>query len=211
MKTCATTNTFITNKWVGPVDCNLLSPWSWGVSSFLSSSLSYCLLVRRSLPVPGETLPSETFNKVGILDENILVLTPNVELELTCKNKCIQNDNCSFYTYFHGNDSPYHETCVLLTEILPPIQDCDTCVTGPVDCSSNKQQCFLAINGEFYQSLKVTNTSGSQNLTVIGPMGLPLVNWESWQSGAEEKMLELAVPGRVTFNIVLCFWTLGQL
>ena len=114
------------------------------------------------------------FNKVGILDENILVLTPNVELEQTCKNKCIQNDNCSFYTYFHGNDSLYHETCALLTEILPPIQDCDTCVTGPVDCSSNKQQCFLAINGEFYQSLKVTNTSGSQNLTVIGPASCEL-------------------------------------
>ena len=103
------------------------------------------------------------------------VLTPNVELEQTCKNKCIQNDNCSFYTYFHGNDSLYHETCALLTEILPPIQDCDTCVTGPVDCSSNKQQCFLAINGEFYQSLKVTNTSGSQNLTVIiGPASCEL-------------------------------------
>ena len=114
------------------------------------------------------------FNKVGILDENILVLTPNVELEQTCKNKCIQNDNCSFYTYFHGNDSLYHETCALLTEILPPIQDCDTCVTGPVDCSSNTQQCFLAIHGEFYQSLKVTNTSGSQNLTVIGPASCEL-------------------------------------
>ena len=43
-------HTLLITKWVGPVDCNLLSPWSWGVSSFLSSSLCCCLVVSRVAP-----------------------------------------------------------------------------------------------------------------------------------------------------------------
>ena len=76
-------------------------------------------------------------NIVGDLDENILDLTPNVESELACKELCAQNPQCSFYTYFFGNDHLYHKDCFLLTEFARPTLPCDDCVTGsPEDCNN---------------------------------------------------------------------------
>jgi len=79
---------------------------------------------------------------------------------------CVENSNCSWYTYFYDSDIQFHEDCALLAELLPPLQDCEHCVTGVPNCIG--QQCDLEMNGEVSQSLMVTNTSESQSITVSG-------------------------------------------
>ena len=104
-------------------------------------------------------------NIVGDLDENILDSYPLIEDELACLEICHRDSECAFYTYFFATDPLYHQNCFLLTEFLHPSQPCDTCVTGPVECSNS---CVLEINGEFYSSLMLTNTSETLYVTVNG-------------------------------------------
>ena len=104
-------------------------------------------------------------NMVGDLDENILIMTPDVDTEVTCKQMCVQNDGCSFYTYYFESDPYFHNYCFLLSEFVHPSTECDHCKTGPPDCTN---PCTLQLNGEFYQSLMLTNTSETQYITVNG-------------------------------------------
>ena len=71
----------------------------------------------------------------GHMDENILDAVSNVASELDCKTLCAENGECSWYTYFFRNDTVNHEHCYLQTEFLPPSHPCDTCSSGPVNCS----------------------------------------------------------------------------
>ena len=112
-------------------------------------------------------------NFVGQLGENVLVLLPNIESELHCKEKCVEyqavpassRGNCSVYTYFDASDSQFHEDCVLQTQLVPPVQECAHCVTGVPDCS---QQCGLELGGEVTSAIMVTDTSEAQSVTVTG-------------------------------------------
>ena len=104
-------------------------------------------------------------NIVGDLDENILIVTPNVETEVTCKQMCIQNDGCSFYTYYFDTDPYYHQYCVLLSEFLRPTEECYTCVTGTPECTN---PCSLQLNEEFHRGIMFTDTTDTQYVTVNG-------------------------------------------
>ena len=110
-----------------------------------------------------ETCGSNIF---GQLNENLLDAVSNVASELECKSLCSANEYCSWYTYFYPNDTVNHEHCFLQTEFLPPSQPCKSCISGPVDCTSST--CFFEINGEFSQSVMLSNTGETFNITVNG-------------------------------------------
>ena len=75
-------------------------------------------------------------NFVGIIDGNLLEGIPGVEIESDCWEHCKQKSNCRFYTYFQEED-PNSQTCVLLSHLMDPLQQCDHCVSGPANCGGD--------------------------------------------------------------------------
>ena len=95
-------------------------------------------------------------NVVGDLRENVQDIIPNIESEMDCKQLCLNNTSCSYYTYFFNNNTQFHKFCFLQTEFLPPVESCEACITGPVSCQN---ACSLKMNGELYQSLMLTSST----------------------------------------------------
>ena len=54
----------------------------------------------------------------------------NVESQFMCKEQCRTTSNCVYYTYFTEGDANA-KLCILLSYLIEPLQQCDTCVTGP--------------------------------------------------------------------------------
>ena len=81
-------------------------------------------------------------NFVGKIDENFLEGIPGVESQLDCWEHCKQNSNCRFYTYFQEED-PNSQTCVLLSYLMEPLQQCDHCVSGPANCEDEECAFFI--------------------------------------------------------------------
>merc|ERR1719204_1943416 len=104
-------------------------------------------------------------NLVGDLDENILDVIPNIQSEIDCKQSCLAHPNCSFYTYFFPNDTIHHQHCFLQTEFVGPQQPCETCITGPADCSNHG--CSLSMNGEKHKALILTSVGQTSEIEVI--------------------------------------------
>ena len=75
-------------------------------------------------------------NTIGHMDQNVVDVELNVQSELDCKRLCSATQGCSWYTYFYRNHSVHHENCFMLTELLPPVESCPSCVSGPSHCSS---------------------------------------------------------------------------
>ena len=73
---------------------------------------------------------------LGLIDEtNLVSYIPNMIEEIDCFDKCRIYSRCQFYTYYTEND-PLSGTCILLSKIMEPLEECPSCVTGPVDCFS---------------------------------------------------------------------------
>ena len=116
-------------------------------------------------------------NSVGRMDENIIDTIDNKKSELDCKLSCSGTANCTFYTYYLEEDPLYHQLCVLLTDLIPPIEPSDSASTGPADCYSS--ECFFNVNGDRLMSVKVTedqvdvivNAFGSCELTILAVGG----------------------------------------
>ena len=116
-------------------------------------------------------------NVVGHMDENIIDMLANINTELDCKTICSETDKCSFYTYHLEEDPLYHQLCVLLTDLLPPIEPSDSTSTGPADCYSS--ECSFDVNGDRLMSLMVTedqvditvNVSGLCEITILAVGG----------------------------------------
>ena len=108
-----------------------------------------------------------SFNIIGKMDENILDISFGVESEIECKNLCSDMDECSWYTFFYSNSSVSHDTCTLLTELVPPLETSNTAVSGPSDCSI--EPCTLLLNGGAggYKSLMLTDTKTDIRIDVI--------------------------------------------
>ena len=81
-------------------------------------------------------------NVVGVIDQNLLQIHYDVQTELECKEHCEVTTNCSYYTYYYASD------CILLSSLTEPLQQCDSCVTGPVDCDNFSEECSFIIDGE---------------------------------------------------------------
>ena len=108
-------------------------------------------------------------NVVGDLRENVQDIIPNIESEMDCKQLCLNNTSCSYYTFFFNNNTQFHKFCFLQTELLPPIESCEACITGPVNCQN---ACYLKMNGEFYQSLMLTSSTNEIKVEGFGKCGL---------------------------------------
>ena len=109
-------------------------------------------------------------NVVGDLDENVQDIIPNTESEKDCQQLCLNTTSCSHYTYYFQNDTMFQKFCFLQTEFLPPVQSCETCITGPVSCQEAK--CSLTMNGELHQSLMLTHSTNEITVYGFGKCGL---------------------------------------
>jgi len=127
-------------------------------------------------------------NSVGHMDENIIDTIDNMKSELDCKHSCSGTANCTFYTYYLEEDPLYHQLCVLLTDLVPPIEPSDSASTGPADCYSTAE-CFF--NGDSPKSVMVTedqvdvtvNVFGSCELTILAVGGGGQGNFQGGGSG----------------------------
>ena len=75
---------------------------------------------------------------VGVIDDNLLESYFGVETEVECKEHCRTTSNCSHYTYFLEED-PNSQLCVVLSYLIEPLQPCNTCLTGPLECEDSSQ------------------------------------------------------------------------
>ena len=102
---------------------------------------------------------------VGGINENLLGFLSDVESEHECRDHCSSSNNCSYYTYF-TQDDPNSRTCVLLTQLLEPLQPCSTCLTGPVECEDNNNDCQMIVAGEHHSSMMFTNIGEEVNVII---------------------------------------------
>ena len=80
-------------------------------------------------------------SNTGPLDDNVLDLITNIERREECKQLCVNDEQCSFYTYFFKTDPIFQQHCFLQT-ISPNIYHrthCDHCVSAPVNCSIQEE------------------------------------------------------------------------
>ena len=91
-------------------------------------------------------------NVVGGIGDNFLGSFYDVESEEDCQSYCQSTENCRFYTHYSSSD------CILLDSLIKPLQPCDNCVTGPVDCEEY-DECNLIVNGESVKHKMFTETN----------------------------------------------------
>ena len=89
-------------------------------------------------------------NFYGVIDNNFIDLVGDVDSESDCRDFCKSMDTCNYYTYFTEDDL-HSKACVLLSSLMEPFQNCDTCLTGAVDCKGFGD-CSLQYNGESHRS-----------------------------------------------------------
>ena len=77
------------------------------------------------------------FEKVGqIKEENMINVVNDIDSESECQGLCLNNANCSIFTYFKKDDIEFPGLCFLLDRLLVPFYACDHCITGPKDCQA---------------------------------------------------------------------------
>ena len=93
------------------------------------------------------------------LTDNVIDIVSDVHEEFACKEACIADTRCNFYTYHTENNSILRETCFLLTGLRDPMKPCQNCLSGPADCF-NKDGClFLLDGGNTTNKLLLSDTS----------------------------------------------------
>ena len=101
----------------------------------------------------------------GVLSgDNLLGIYPDIYTELLCRAMCREIEGCSFYTFFTKTLE-----CYPLSQLIEPTRKCDDCVTGPSYCSDDGPDlnCSLVLNGKSSTSLKLTNTGGAFNVSLV--------------------------------------------
>ena len=95
---------------------------------------------------------------VGVIEDNLLQTLVDVETEADCKNYCRHMYGCAFYTYFFKED-PNPKLCVLLSHLIEPLQPCDTCVTGPLECNNTETTTSVTTTPSTTTTAPLTTTS----------------------------------------------------
>jgi len=93
---------------------------------------------------------------VGKIDENFMDYIPNLPTEADCINECKNAEGCNFYT-FYLEDDPNYGACFLLSSLIEPLEECTSCVTGPLECE-NFDDCGFDLynNGSRIQHMMLT-------------------------------------------------------
>ena len=99
-----------------------------GVNSKKKSS-KQCLIVKKSFCCQLKLFSN--ISETGRMEDNILEYLTSVPTESDCKSLCRNRTGCFYYTYYLEDD-PHQGTCILLTSIIEPTEECQTCVTGKV-------------------------------------------------------------------------------
>ena len=92
-----------------------------------------------------------------MIEENFLRYIPKLPFESEFINECRQTTGCNYYTYFLEDD-PNYGTCILLSSIIEPLEECPTCVTGPLECV-NFDDCGFTYNGKKETNMIFTQPS----------------------------------------------------
>ena len=100
----------------------------------------------------------------GALDDNIVNIMPDVSSDVECRLQCQDTQDCSFYTHFSAADPMFPRLCMLLSHLKAPLQPCDSCSSGPADCSDS---CVLMHEGVSHMALMVTNTREATEVSLV--------------------------------------------
>ena len=100
----------------------------------------------------------------GTLNHNLVDFLPDLVDESRCREACLADSACTFYTFHLPADPAYPGGCFLLSGLQGPIRDCQHCRTGARNCS-DPAGCLLASNdGNISSSgLLITDTHGLTN------------------------------------------------
>jgi len=101
---------------------------------------------------------SNTLDTIGRME--------NVSDEMSCKRFCLNQENCTHYTYYNGSDSDSPETCLLLPSAgNDGMASCENCATGPSYCYTGERcQTYVLTDGDTNQYVFATS---SRNTTLI--------------------------------------------
>jgi len=104
--------------------------------------------------------------KIG--EGNLVDFLDGVGSEFECRELCQKAAGCSFFTYFNETDPELPKICTLLSQLLPPFQDCEHCWTGPKYSPSECRDgyCLLTHNGAYTNSVMLTE-SGTVETTAF--------------------------------------------
>jgi len=105
-------------------------------------------------------------NVVGAIEDNYVDYITNLSSESECINECKKQSSCNFYTYYLEDD-PNSGACILLSSIIEPLERCQTCVTGPVECD-NFDDCGFFYNGKQENHMMFTEPGTEFELTTKG-------------------------------------------
>ena len=139
------------------------------------------ILLSRPMGISAE-LPNGTCSAPieGTLGKNLISEINDISEELTCKQRCQEEELCSLYTYQRANSTTSPETCYLLRTIGSPVEECadETCATGVPDCTGAPTCAYLVDGVIMEQGVKVTYFFGSVekkiSLIRMGECPLPI-------------------------------------
>ena len=100
----------------------------------------------------------------GALDDNIVDMVPDVDSDVECRLQCQDAPGCSFYTHFSSADPLFPGLCMLLSHLSAPLQPCDSCTSGPADCSDS---CVLMHQGVSTKAVMVTDTKEATEVSLV--------------------------------------------
>ena len=129
--------------------------------------------------------------------------------EFECRDLCLQATNCAFFTFLNESDLELPNTCALLSQLIPPIRDCEHCVSGPKfsppECSN--LGCSLIHNGMSTDSLMLTENSTVEisgltecQIKILAVGGGGRVSYGGGGSGFVEKS-DLKIPSGAKMNV----------
>ena len=83
------------------------------------------------------------------LVDNVIEWIPDVEEELNCKSICLEDAGCLYYTYYDKENEDDPNLCILLSDLLSPIQECEHCITSLPNCNDTSYiSCKFSINSD---------------------------------------------------------------
>ena len=99
--------------------------------------------------------------------DNVIKAIPDVKLERDCKSNCLENANCSHYTYYGRLSDHNSYLCILLSKLLGTAQECKHCVTSVPNCKNIP--CKFTINSDktLLDSYLFTNIDSLTNVTFL--------------------------------------------
>ena len=102
------------------------------------------------------------------LVDNVIEWIPDVEEELNCKSICLEDAGCLYYTYYDKENEDDPNLCILLSDLLSPIQECEHCITSLPNCNNTAYiSCKFTIDSDQYlhDSVLFTNVDDIIDVT----------------------------------------------